>query len=69
MKKAFEFAEKACNLGSIYACVNVSIMYKRGDGVEKNQVESEKYKKKAVEMKEQMHQRRQLVFQEGLKPV
>jgi cytochrome c oxidase assembly factor 7 len=69
MNKAFQYAIKACDLGSIYACVNVSIMYKRGDGVEQNADQSEKYKKKAVAMKEELDQRRQLLFQEGLKPV
>lgn len=67
MSKAFEFAVKACDLGSMYACVNVSIMYKKGDGVEMDQTKSEKYKNKAVEMKKEEQQSRQIIFQEGLK--
>lgn len=29
MFKAFEFAEKACHLGNVYACANLSQMYKK----------------------------------------
>ncbi|KAK9500792.1 hypothetical protein O3M35_001988 [Rhynocoris fuscipes] len=68
MKKAFEYAVKACDLGNIYACVNVSIMYMRGDGVEKDQKQSDKYKNIAIEKKKEAEKAKQLVFQEGLKP-
>ena len=36
MYRAFPYALKACELGSFDACVNVSVMYKKGEGV--NQV-------------------------------
>ncbi|XP_014243822.1 cytochrome c oxidase assembly factor 7 homolog [Cimex lectularius] len=67
MKKAFEFAQKACHLGNIYACVNVSIMYRKGEGVEKDQKKSENYKKMALDKKKEQENERPLVFQEGLK--
>lgn len=29
MLKAFEYSEKACHLGNVYACANLSQMYKK----------------------------------------
>ncbi|CAH1641789.1 unnamed protein product [Spodoptera littoralis] len=42
-KQAFQFAKKACELGHMYACANVSMMYKRGDGVEQNADEAKRF--------------------------
>uniref|UniRef100_A0A1A9ZGM6 Cytochrome c oxidase assembly factor 7 homolog n=1 Tax=Glossina pallidipes TaxID=7398 RepID=A0A1A9ZGM6_GLOPL len=68
MKKAFEFAYKACELRNMYACANLSQMYARGDGIEKNEVEAEKYKKMALEMQDEIKKQQQtLSFQQGLK--
>lgn len=68
MKKAFEFAYKACELRNMYACANLSQMYARGDGTEKNEAEAEKYKKLAMEMQEEAKKHQQtLEFQQGLK--
>ncbi|XP_061402975.1 cytochrome c oxidase assembly factor 7 homolog [Musca vetustissima] len=68
MKKAFEFAYKACELRNMYACANLSQMYARGDGTEKNEKEAEKYKKLAIEMQEEIKKQQQtLQFQQGLK--
>uniref|UniRef100_T1JHP9 Kazal-like domain-containing protein n=1 Tax=Strigamia maritima TaxID=126957 RepID=T1JHP9_STRMM len=53
-KKAFECALKGCELGHPHACNNVSQMYSRGDGVEKNEELAAKYKKQAVEIREQI---------------
>lgn len=36
--------------GNSYACSNVSIMYKKGDGVEKDEKMSEKYRKLADQL-------------------
>lgn len=68
MTKAFEYAVKACDLGNIFSCVNVSIMYRKGEGVSQNQAQSEKYKKIALEKKEELEKKQQLIFQQGLKP-
>lgn len=67
MKKAFEFAYKACELKNMYACANVSQMYARGDGTEKNETNAEKYKKIALTLQEELkNQQQQLGFQQGL---
>lgn len=67
MKKAFDFAYKACELRNMYACANLSQMYARGDGTEKNEPNAEKYKKIALSLQEELktHQQ-QLGFQQGL---
>ena len=67
MKKAFQYSVRACDLGSIHACTNVSIMYRKGDGVETNQDQSEKYKKLALEMKKELDNNKGIQFQQGIK--
>lgn len=67
MKKAFQFAHKACELRNMYACANLSQMYARGDGIEKNEKEAEKYKKLALEMQEEVKKQQEtLSFQQGV---
>lgn len=67
MSRAFQFALKGCNLGNMYSCANISQMYRRGEGVEKNEELSEKYKKMALELQEQaLNETNTLTFQEGL---
>lgn len=67
MKKAFEFAYKACELKNMYACANLSQMYARGDGTEKNTEKAEKFKKIALEMQDEVKkQQPQLGFQQGI---
>ncbi|XP_050292828.1 cytochrome c oxidase assembly factor 7 homolog [Anthonomus grandis grandis] len=53
MEKAFKYALEGCNLGNMYSCANVSQMYTKGDGVEKNLELADKYKKRALEMQEE----------------
>ncbi|EDW75050.1 uncharacterized protein Dwil_GK19908 [Drosophila willistoni] len=67
MKKAFQFAHKACELRNMYACANLSQMYARGDGIEKNEKEAERYKKLALEMQEEIKKQQEtLGFQQGV---
>lgn len=67
MKKAFEFAYKACELRNMYACANVSQMYARGDGTPKNEASAEKFKNIAMTLQEEMKtQQQQIGFQQGL---
>ncbi|KAH8396006.1 hypothetical protein KR222_001498 [Zaprionus bogoriensis] len=67
MKKAFQFAYKACELRNMYACANLSQMYARGDGTEKNEKEAEKYKKLALEMQDEVKKQQEtLTFQQGV---
>lgn len=67
MNKAFQFAYKACELKNMYACANLSQMYLRGDGTEKNEEKAEKFKKIAMEMQEEVKtQQPTLGFQQGI---
>lgn len=67
MKKAFDFAYKACELKNMYACANLSQMYARGDGTEKNSEKADKFKKIALEMQDEVKkQQPQLEFQQGI---
>ncbi|XP_074040279.1 cytochrome c oxidase assembly factor 7 [Leptinotarsa decemlineata] len=68
MKKAFEFALEGCNLGNIYSCANLSQMYAKGEGTEKNQELAEKYKSITLEMQKEVQSNKTLSFQEGLNP-
>uniref|UniRef100_A0A336LBW5 CSON008345 protein n=1 Tax=Culicoides sonorensis TaxID=179676 RepID=A0A336LBW5_CULSO len=69
MEKAFMYAQKACELRNMYACANLSQMYKNGDGTAKNLTLSEKYKKIAMEMQDEFKNQQQLNFQQGLPSV
>lgn len=53
MEKAFKYALEGCKLGNMYSCANVSQMYAKGDGVEKNQELADQFKKKALEMQDE----------------
>ncbi|XP_041971548.1 cytochrome c oxidase assembly factor 7 homolog [Aricia agestis] len=66
MKQAFEFAKKGCELGNMFACANVSIMYKKGDGVEKNQQESKRYFEIAQNLQKAQDLTKEVKFQQGL---
>lgn len=67
MKKAFDYASRACELNNMYACANLSQMYMRGDGTEKNEKKAEQFKKKALEMQEELKkQQAELKFQQGI---
>ena len=50
LPKAFELAKSSCDAGHTNSCVHVSIMYKNGDGVEKNMELSKKYKQFAKKL-------------------
>lgn len=54
MEKAFSFAYKACELKNVYACANLSQMYARGEGTEKNVEKAEKFKKMAIDMQNEL---------------
>lgn len=53
MEKAFKYALEGCKLGNMYSCANVSQMYAKGDGVEKNQELADQFKKVALEMQDE----------------
>ena len=65
--KALPYAAKACDLGIPEACVNTSVMYKKGDGVDKNERQAKIYATVAKDIIEQMQEERQRTkFQEGV---
>ncbi|XP_026468623.1 cytochrome c oxidase assembly factor 7 homolog [Ctenocephalides felis] len=65
MKKAFEFSEKACALRNIYACANLSQMYRRGDGVVQNDELADKFKQLTLDMQDEIKkQQPELSFQQ-----
>ncbi|VEN53897.1 unnamed protein product [Callosobruchus maculatus] len=68
MTKAFQFALEGCSLGNMYSCANLSQMYAKGDGVEKNDQMAEKYKALALEMQKEVQSNKTLGFQQGLPP-
>lgn len=51
----------------VHACANVSLMYKRGEGVDKDDTKSDKYRRIALEKIAGANEP-QVAFQEGLKP-
>ena len=61
MTKAFEFSQKSCDLGNCYGCANLSQMYRKGDGVGKDDKLAEKYRLRAKELYEEMTQNRRTI--------
>ncbi|KAJ9581641.1 hypothetical protein L9F63_023182 [Diploptera punctata] len=67
MTKARVYSEKGCELGNLYACINVSQMYKKGDGVQKDEQKAEMFRKRAQELQDQVVKQQQpLNFQQGI---
>lgn len=64
MEKAFTFTYKACELSNMYACANLSQMYARGEGTEKNTEKAEIYKKKAIDLQKETQSNKPLLFQQ-----
>ena len=70
MKKAFPYAFKACDLGWYSACVNVSVMYRNGQGVDKDLKESERFARIAKDIQQQHEaSRERIAFQEGAETI
>jgi len=64
--KALPYAAKACDLGNIQGCVNTSIIYKTGDGVEKNERLGKIYSNIAKDLISQYNENKERTrFQEG----
>lgn len=64
MEKAFTFTYKACELNNMYACANLSQMYARGEGTEKNPEKADIFKKKAIELQDEIKNTKTLAFQQ-----
>ena len=64
--KALPYASKACDMGIAQGCVNASVIYKKGDGVEKNERNAKIYANIAKDIIEQWQENRERIkFQEG----
>jgi len=59
---AFKYSVMACELGSMAGCTNTAIMYRRGDGVAKNEVLAKEYADVAEEMMTQLKMQQQIEF-------
>ncbi|XP_060534028.1 cytochrome c oxidase assembly factor 7 homolog [Cylas formicarius] len=68
MQQAFKYALRACELGNPFSCANVSQMYAKGEGVEKNQELADKYKTKAKDMEKDINSTKSLEFEIGIPP-
>lgn len=68
MAQAFQYATKACELGNMYACANVSQMYHKGEGVASDLEKAKYFKRKALDMQDDVKSNRTLTFQQGLDP-
>ena len=54
-------------LGHMAACHNLSLMYRKGDGVDQDKVKADKYMHKAQDIHEQLTKERERIkFQEGV---
>jgi TPR repeat protein len=65
--KALEYSKRACNLGNFAGCVNAHLMYKRGDGVNKDEEKAKIYRQKGEEILELLKPQQGIVFGEGHK--
>ncbi|RZF34092.1 hypothetical protein LSTR_LSTR011662 [Laodelphax striatellus] len=53
LPKAAKYAERGCDLDHLACCTNISHMYMRGDGVEKNETLAKKFMQKAKDIERQ----------------
>jgi TPR repeat protein len=57
---------KACESGILNSCINVSVMYRNGDGVPVDHKKAGEYVGLAKEIVRQMEESSRLTFQEGV---
>ena len=63
LTKAFKLAVRGCNFDHMQACNNLSQMYGLGMGTPTNKQLAEKYKRKTVDMIEQIRNPKQIDFE------
>ncbi|KOC65074.1 Sel1 repeat-containing protein 1 like protein [Habropoda laboriosa] len=69
LKEAYVLSLKACEFGNPYACANVSLMHKKGDGVQQNAELAKSFRTRAEDLlKEITKYKKQLKFQQGVDP-
>ena len=66
-QKAAEIFDKACNMGAYPACHNLSVMYRKGEGVAQDSAMADKFMNQAQSIHEQIIKEKERVkFQEGV---
>ncbi|CAL7938714.1 unnamed protein product [Xylocopa violacea] len=69
LKEAYVLSLKSCELGNPFACSNVSVMHKKGDGVQQNQELAQSFRKRADELFKDMKDfKQQIKFHQGINP-
>ena len=53
-EKALEYASKACDLDMLQGCNNAAVMYRRGDGVQKDREREKHFVRKVAEIKKKL---------------
>lgn len=67
MKEAYKLSLKCCELNNPYACVNLSVMHKKGDGVQQSTELAQTFKTRADEiLKELRENKKSLKFHQGI---
>ena len=67
LPEAAQIFEKGCDLGNLGCCHNLSVMYRKGDGVTQSDDLAKKFMEKAQDIHEQLTKDRERIkFQEGV---
>ncbi|XP_060828948.1 uncharacterized protein LOC132914129 [Bombus pascuorum] len=70
LKEAYQLSLKCCEFNNPYACANLSIMHKKGDGVQKNAELAETFRTRANEIfKDLKENKKPLKFHQGIDPL
>ncbi|XP_026673282.1 cytochrome c oxidase assembly factor 7 homolog [Ceratina calcarata] len=68
-KEAYVLSLKSCEMGNPYACANVSIMHKKGDGVQQNAELAKTFKTRAEQLLKEVNElKKQIKFHQGIDP-
>lgn len=67
IKEAYKLSLKCCEAGNPYACANVSIMHRKGDGVQKNEELAHAFRRRSELLLDEMKKyKKQLKFHQGI---
>ena len=66
LRKAYKLSLKCCEGGNPHACANVSQMHARGEGVQQNKELAETFRKRAVELENELKNGKGIQFQQGI---
>ncbi|XP_024887146.1 cytochrome c oxidase assembly factor 7 homolog [Temnothorax curvispinosus] len=68
-KEAYKLSLKSCEHGNPYACANLSQMHARGEGAQKNPELAATFKKRAIDLHEELKRvQPELKFHQGVNP-